>query len=76
MQTIRQSWNPAEKGSMFDPSTGIQGATPMSQDPKMMNSLYSILTLSLFFYERITRPFEGHHEDEALGFVQGSAFGS
>ncbi|HEY3277389.1 MAG TPA: hypothetical protein VGJ94_12275 [Syntrophorhabdaceae bacterium] len=79
MHTIRQEWNPAEVKGVIDGGNGIPGfeTTPHgAQDPLLMNNLYSILTLSLFFYDRITRPFDGREDDRVVSYAQESGIGS
>lgn len=71
MHTFRQGWNSAEVKGVIDRGSGIP-ATHGTQDPLLMNNLYSILTLSLFFYDRITRPFDGRQDDRAASYAQES----
>jgi hypothetical protein len=73
MNTVQQSWNSVEIKGVVDRGNGMpgfdrQGRGP--QDPKLMDNLYSILTLSLIFYERITGPFDSQSEDAVLAAAQ------
>jgi hypothetical protein len=69
MDTIQQSRNPAEMKGVIDSGNGIpslDGFPYGSQESKLMDNLYSILTLSLIFYERIIKPFESERVESVL----------
>ncbi len=66
MDTTQCTWNSSEAKTLPDCGNG-KACSDRSfygpPEPKLMNNLYSILALSLIFYERITRP-SGHGTEE------------
>jgi len=79
MDTIQQSRDLAEMKGTVDCGNGIPGRDRFSygpQEPKLMDNLYSILTLSLIFYERITKSLDSQSEDGILSVVPEPGIGS
>jgi hypothetical protein len=79
MDAIQQSWNLAEMKGMVDRGNGMPGPDKQArgpQDPNLMDNLYSILTLSLVFFERITRPFENQSGEAVLSSAEELTIGS
>jgi len=73
MDTIQQSRNLSEMKGTIDRANGIRGLDrPLggSLEPKLMDNLYSILSLSLIFYDRITKPFDNKSEDGVLAVAR------
>jgi len=74
MDTTQHTWNSSEIKTLFDCGTGKPGADRPAYgppEPGLMNNLYSILTLSLIFYERITKPFTDEEGERIVPSFQG-----
>lgn len=79
MDTIHQSRNPAETKGAIDGGNGmlsLDGFPYGPQEPKLMDNLYSILTLSLIFYGRIIKPFESEEVENVLFAAREPGIGS
>ena len=79
MDAIRQNPGSVEIKGVIDCGNGIPILDRSSygpQEPNLMDNLYSILTLSLVFYERITKPFDGRSDEGILVDSRGPGIGS